>query len=121
MAIGPSTPDRSHNLFHVKLWRRGKLGIAGPNRRWMRVLRLRGALSAGPQSRFHVKPGLTGASLEWVDDQPAQKLRVEVRALGGHAFAMFADDANVIDRGRHDQRGQWELLALDVLFDFLHQ
>src|SRR5690606_15550853 len=50
--------------------------------------------------------------LQWVDYQAANELWIEVRALGGHAFAVLADLANMLDRGRHDQGAQREPASL---------
>jgi hypothetical protein len=46
--------------------------------------------------------------LQRIDHQPAQELRIEVRTLGWHAFAVAADAANVLDRRRHDKGSQLE-------------
>ena len=52
---------------------------------------------------------------ERVDDQPAQQLREEVRALGGHPFAGVGDRADVLDRRRHHQGGEFEPAAAALL------
>ena len=57
--------------------------------------------------------------LERVDHQTAQQLGVEIGALGGHPFAVFADGADVIQGGRHDQGGQREVAGVQRFDHFV--
>ena len=45
---------------------------------------------------------------QWIDDQAAKQLGVEVGALGRHSFAMFTDLTNVTKGRGHHQGGQRE-------------
>ncbi len=53
-------------------------------------------------------------SSQGVDDESAQQLRKEVGAFGRHTLAMFADLANVVERGGHDQGGERERVSVGV-------
>ncbi len=50
-------------------------------------------------------------SFQRVNHQPAEKLRIKVRALCRHALALAADAADMIYRGRHHKSGQLEASA----------
>jgi len=61
---------------------------------------------------FHVKRPVTPTDysysselplLERINDQPAQQLGIEVRALGRHPLLLVADLANMLQRGGHHQ------------------
>src|SRR4051794_4348500 len=49
--------------------------------------------------------------LEWVDYQAAEELRIKVRALCWHAFAVAGDSADVFHCGGHHEGGEFESAA----------
>src|SRR3990172_3246664 len=56
-----------------------------------------------------------------IDNQPAEQLRIEIRALGRHPFARHADLADVVHGGGHHHGGQRILARLEPLDHFLDQ
>ncbi len=65
-------------------------------------------LRVAPFLAFQSNPAFPSSTLPFrnllqrIDDQAAEQFRVEICALGGHAFAVLAYRADVIECGRHD-------------------
>src|SRR5690554_790235 len=85
----------------------GRIGERPGQARKSKVSPARSTLNREVSAAGRVEPRL----FERVEDQPAEELGVEVGALGRHPLVLLADRLDVLDRGRHDQGGQREVLA----------
>ena len=72
-------------------------GIFPLNSGEIRSVKLRHSPRAGTRNTMPLFKG--------IDHQPAEKLRIEIRTLGGHSLAGVGDGTDVFERGGHHQRG----------------